>query len=302
MKRFVLFALALASILVAQQYENFKAPKGAAGKWVAPNKPIYRLAELQKKHGGHADWKEVIVDDEMLHAEYISSAPGAAVSKRFHPDTRAWWVVMDGDIRFEIENQQPFVAHKGSIVQVPKQTMFAMKTEGDKPALRFEVNVTGATTLYPENAETPKTPKFDFVTIKMTRQPAPYGEGNKPIVTFDELAANPKYTRGLYVKSVVTDDRANSSFIYGLEKNLPPENPDSRGHYHSSCAEFWVIMAGEIQYDIETQQRFVAQLGDVVYVPPYTYHAPRFHGSAPACRLAMNGYVGIAHLWDIGKH
>ena len=61
-------------------------------------------------------------------------------------------------------------------------------------------------------------------------------------------------------------------------------------------------MAGQIQYDIETQKRFVADVGDVVYVPPYTYHAPRFHGDAPSCRLAMNGYVGIAHLWDVGRH
>ena len=177
MKRCLFGALAVISILAAQEYQNYKAPKGAAGKWVAPNKPIHRIAELQKKHAGHADWSEVIVDDEMLHAEYISSAPGASVSKRFHPDTRAWWVVMDGDIRFEIENQQPFVAHKGSIVQVPKQTMFSFETTGDKPSLRFEVNVTGATTLYPDSAEPPKTPKFDFVTIKMTRVPAALRRG-----------------------------------------------------------------------------------------------------------------------------
>ena len=297
-----LFALAFGCAALAQQYENYKAPKGAAGKWVEPNRPITRLADLKKKHAGHADWGEVVVNDEMLHAEYISSAPGSSVSKRFHPDTRAWWVIMEGQVRFEIEGQQPFVAGKGSIVQVPRQTMFAMQTAGDAPALRFEVNIAGATTLYPSDAEPPRTPRFDFVTIRMTRQPASYGADNKPMITFDDLARNPRYTNGLYVKSVVTDDRANSSFIYGLEKNLPPENPNSRGHYHPSCAEFWVIMSGEIQYDIETQSRFVAGLGDVVYVPPYTYHAPRFHGAAPACRLAMNGYVGIAHLWDVGRH
>ena len=130
---------------------------------------------------------------------------------------------------------------------------------------------------------------------------SPYGEANKPIVTFDELAQNPVYTSGLYVKPVVTDDRAHSTFIYGLEKNLPPPNPANRGHYHPSSSEFWVIMAGQIQYAIENQDTFVAEVGDVVYVPTFTYHAPRFHGAAPACRLAMNGYPGIAHLWDTGS-
>ena len=225
----------LVSTLAAQQYETYKAPKRTgAGKYVAPHKPVTRLAALKSKHAGHPAWREIIVDDDALHAEYISSAPGESLSKRFHPDTRAWWVVMDGDIRFEFEGQQAFVAHKGSIVQVPKQTMFTLQTTGDKPSLRFEVNIANAATLFPNDAEPPKMTGFDFVPIRLQRQPAPYGEANKPMVTFDELAQNPVYTGGLYVKPVVTDDRAHSTFIYGLEKNLPPPNPANRGHYHTS--------------------------------------------------------------------
>jgi quercetin dioxygenase-like cupin family protein len=34
---------------------------------------------------------------------------------------------MDGQIRFEIENQEPFVATKGSMVQVPMQTIYSME-------------------------------------------------------------------------------------------------------------------------------------------------------------------------------
>jgi quercetin dioxygenase-like cupin family protein len=294
----------LVSAVTAQQYETYKAPKPAkAGRWVAPNKPVTRLADLKAKHAGHADWTVPIVRDELLEADYISSAPGSSVSKRFHPDTRAWWVVMEGAIRFDIEGRQPFVAHAGSIVQVPKQTMFAFATAGDKPAVRFEVNIAGATTLYPKDAEPARMTGYDFVPIRLLRQPGPYGEGNKPVVTFDELAANPKYVNGLHLKPVIMDDRANSTFIYGYEKNLPPENPKNRGHYHTSSSEFWVIMAGQLKYTIETQDPFIVNIGDVVYVPPFTYHAPRFHGDAPACRLAMNGYPGIAHLWDdMGTH
>jgi hypothetical protein len=40
----------------------------------------------------------------------------------------------------------------------------------------------------------------------------------------------------------------------------------------------------------------IASEGDVVYVPKYTFHAPRFYGEGPSCRLAMNGYPNIAHL------
>jgi len=42
----------------------------------------------------------------------------------------------------------------------------------------------------------------------------------------------------------------------------------------------------------------IAKEGDVVYVPPFRFHAPRFQGEAQSCRLAMNGYTNIAHLFD----
>jgi quercetin dioxygenase-like cupin family protein len=282
--------------------DQYLAPKSVhPGKYVAPQKPIYRIQELKAKHAGHADWRQTIIDDDLLHAEYISAAPGNGLSKRFHPDNRAWWVVMEGEIQFEIEGQETFVARRGSIVQVPKQTMFALKTIGDKPSLRYEVNVAKSETLYPKGESPAKIPGFDFTVIRLARQPAPYGNGNVAHVTFDELARNPTYTRGLYLKNVINDDRASSGFIYGYEKNLPPLAKGDRGHYHTSGAESWIILAGQIKYTIEGQEPFIAEVGDVVYVPPFTYHSPRFYGDAPACRLSMNGYVGIAHLWDVPK-
>ena len=92
-----------------------------------------------------------------------------------------------------------------------------------------------------------------------------------------------------------------ANIIYGYEKNLPPLNPKDRGHYHANCAEFWLIMAGQIRYPIEGQELIIADEGDVVYVPMYTFHAPRFYGPGPSCRLAMNGFTNIAHLYDAVK-
>src|ERR1700730_91233 len=107
-------------------------------RYLPPHKPVTRLAELKKAHSGEANWNQVIVNDDHLHGEYIQSAPGTKVSRRFHPDTRALWVVMEGQIRVEIEGQQPFVATKGSLVQVPMQTIYSMETVGNQPALRYE--------------------------------------------------------------------------------------------------------------------------------------------------------------------
>ena len=80
--------------------------------------------------------------------------------------------------------------------------------------------------------------------------------------------------------------------IYGSEKNLPPLDPKDKGHFHPESAEMWLVFAGQIRYAFEGQQPFVASEGDIVYVPAGTWHATRFTGADPACRLSITEYVG----------
>jgi mannose-6-phosphate isomerase-like protein (cupin superfamily) len=293
------FLIATAGILVAQPGEIVLAPKPPKPPaYTAPHKPHTKLAGLKQKNAGKSGWRELVVDDDYLRAEYISLAEGGRTLRAFHPDTRAWWVVLDGEIRFDIEGQPPFVAKKGYIVQAPMQTMFTMETVGDKPSLRLEVNIAGAKTLYPRDVEPPKLPGFDFIPVRFPRRPGPWDRGNKVYRTFEELAENNEKRGAPMTQRVVEDDRGVANFIYGYESKLPPLNPNDKGHYHPECAEFWLIMAGQIRYPIEGQGVIIAEEGDLVYVPKFTFHAPRFHGAGASCRLAMNGYPNITHLYE----
>ena len=272
-------------------------------KYQPPHKPLTRIADLKKKHAGHADWRETIVDDPLLHGEYISLAPGGKVSRRFHPDTRTWWIVTEGQMKVEIEGQDSFRAGKGTMVQVPMQTIYSMETVGDQPALRFQVDIANAKTLYPADVQPPEMKGFNWIQVKLNRKPGPYERGNKPVVRLDDLVKDfAAKNQPNFNYQLVNDDRGLANVIYGYEKNLPPLNPKDRGHYHPESSEFWLIMAGQIRYPIEGQGVVIADDGDVVYVPIYTFHAPRFHGPGPSCRLAMNGYPNIAHLREAEPH
>lgn len=302
---FLLALGALATVVCAQRRsaeEPSWAPKPVQPtKYVSPNKPHTKLAELKAKHKGEKNWREPVVDDDHLHGEYIWSAPGAKVSRRFHPDTREWWVVMDGKIRFEIEGQEPFVASKGSMVQAPMQTIYSMETVGDQPSLRFEVNIAKAKTFYPKDVEPPQLPGFTWLSIVMNRKPGPYDRGNVPHINLNDIATRPENAGKNFLHRFVNDDRAVANVIYGWESKLPPYNPKDRGHYHPECAEFWLIMAGQIRYPIENVGMVIADEGDVVYVPIFTFHAPRFYGEGASCRLAMNGYPNIAHVYESSR-
>jgi mannose-6-phosphate isomerase-like protein (cupin superfamily) len=276
----------------------FWAPKGPT-KYVAPHKPHTRLIELMAKHKGEKFWRQLIVDDEHLRSEYIYAPPGFKHPRALHPDTRAWWVVMDGEVRFEIETIEPFTARKGSMVQVPMQTQFAYEVVGQGPALIFETNIARARTLYLHQADAPRSPDFNWVGVRFpNREVGKWLHNNLPHVTFDEVAKKLESKTVKGTQRIVQDDRGAANFIYGYEKSLPPFNPKARGHYHPEGAEYWLIMAGQIRYPIEGVGDIVADVGDVVYVPKHTFHAPRWHGPGPSCRLAMNGFPYIAHLSD----
>src|SRR6185503_905488 len=130
-------ALGLAGLCFAQRGGDVVwAPKPKElTKYVAPHKPHTKLADLKAAHKGQSNWRQLIVNDEHLRSEYVQAAPGTKAPKQVHPDTRAWWVVMEGQVRFDIEGQQPVTASRGGMVQVPMQTFFSYEVTGDKPAL-----------------------------------------------------------------------------------------------------------------------------------------------------------------------
>jgi quercetin dioxygenase-like cupin family protein len=256
-------------------------------------KPWVKLADIKSKHKGQANWREVIVDDGRLTAEYVSAAPGTKLSRRFHPDTREWFAIVEGEVRVEIEGQEPFTAARGSLVNVPRQTIYSVETIGATPSLRFTLNVSGAKIVYPRDVEPPSpSPGTAWTEVRINRTPGRYDEFNQPHLNIHDAAAkNEKYSGGRFVR----DDKSEMLVIYGHEKNMPPLDPTDKGHFHAESAEMWLVFSGKIRYSFEGQQPFIASEGDVVYVPSNTWHATRFIGDN-ACRLSITEYVGNALL------
>ena len=258
-----------------------------------------KISDLKAKHKSEVNWRELVVDDGRLTGEYVAAAPGTKVAKRLHPDTREWFAVVDGDVRVEIEGQAPFTATRGSLVNIPRQTIYSLETIGDKPSLRFLVNVAHAKTLFPRDSQDPPPQAAPtgstWVPVTLNRTPGQYDQYNQPHLNIHEAAAtNEKYTGGRFVR----DDKSEVLVIYGHEKNLPPLDPNDKGHFHAESAEFWLVFTGQIRYAFEGQQPFVASEGDIVYVPASTWHATRYTGAEPACRLSITEYVGNALLLE----
>jgi mannose-6-phosphate isomerase-like protein (cupin superfamily) len=284
-----LVTLTPALILRAQQRGETLAwaPKPVkANSWIAPNKPHWKLPELLAAHKASASWKETVVSDELLQADYVQMAAGTKGPRQFRPDNRVWWIIQDGQVRFTIQGQEPFVASKGFLVQVPYRNVFSLEVVGDKPALFLEVNAANAQTLYPIDETPVPVPGMEFVKVRISGK-GNYDERNKPFLDFNALVAS-NGRAGAFV----VDDRAFANVIRGMPQN---DNPKDKGHFHEVSAEFWFVLEGQIEYKIEGLPTFLANQGDVVYVPKQTWHRAHHAGTGYSTRVAMNGYPDLLH-------
>jgi quercetin dioxygenase-like cupin family protein len=251
------------------------APKAEPPGWAGVHRPHTKLADVLARHANDASWAETVVDDESLFAQWVSMAPGEKTPRRMNGDTREWWVVQAGTLRFSVEGREPLVA-----------------TKGFEPALRFEVNVTHARKLYPLDERPEPVPGFDFVATRVTGGRGTLDAENRPFVDFADVLAGKERAGSFDV-----DDRSFANIILG---DYQRPRPGDRGHYHEEGSEFWLVMLGSIRYRIEGLPEFEAAPGDVVYVPRQTWHLASFGGSEGlrSCRLAMNGFPYQAHMFE----
>lgn len=273
---------------------NVWAPKPVApAPYKSPHKPRTTLEDIRSKIATPnklKTWKVPVVDDKHLKASWQQLAVGDATPSMRVLDHQTAFIVWEGEVEVSIQGQDPFVATKGYMIRVPFRRAFQLKNVGSVPSLFFEIFNANATIAYPADSATlPKSPAgTDWYLTQLrdmdslTRQPQP--------IFVDFLAAP---SAGAFV----SDDRMFVNRIRGQAGNCNMQSPTALGHYHADYAEFWFIMEGQIQYNIEGLDPFVSEAGDIVYVP-----AGRWHSAANYCpgfdtRIAINGYPYGSHNW-----
>ncbi len=287
--------------------------KGGAA-YVPPNKPHTRLADLKAKYKNQAAWRETVVKDGESQADYVSMAPGTKVTPRLHPATPSLFVVFEGEMRWQIENQEAFTAKRGSMVNIPSWTIFSYDVIGSVPAVFVEVNAIHFDTVHPATGAAPDALPGRVVTRTRfnERKPTPYVAPNKPHFNLhDSIKANPARPAGVQTRTEHLYANAN----YGFADPNDPANPNRSaapgrgagpapapaasprdfapnvpaGHLHPGSSEWWIVLVGQISAKFESGS-YIGQEGDILYAPPYLSHAMANHGPGGSCRIAIGWY------------
>jgi mannose-6-phosphate isomerase-like protein (cupin superfamily) len=265
------------------------APKPDLAPFVAPNKPLVRIADLQRRHAGDKSWNELVVRDATgLTGRYIQMAPGEKSKTQFYVDSSMFWFVQAGQMRVTIQGQEPFIATKGFVVQVPPRVQYAMEVVGDAPALRFEVTHTRAQPFYPAS-ETPTPVKgYTYEKVSLPSAPGTYGTA-KPFIDYQkEVIEGGGRSPGGYVRDGET--AANINRAAGA-----PTPPSTQwGHFHDGTSEFWFMLEGNAEFLIEGVPLVQAAQGDIVYAPAGRWHRSGHVGTI-ATRVSIHPIATAAN-------
>lgn len=292
-------ALALPAIAQPTIWYSWSPKPVPLTPWTAPNKPIWRLNEIMDAHKGKTDWTQPIVRDQDYAADYISLGKDGKTQPQFWADDRIFWYVASGQIRFHIAGQEPFVASKGWLVQVPFRNVYWMETVGDEPSVRLEVIRSNRTPLYPvadkaNPGPAPTAKNKTYIVASYRTPPDSYTEQNKPYLDFwGDFVKRPP-TPGDH--AFVADTTNFMNVIRGHGMPTPPDS--NKGHFHIDFSEFWVIAEGTVDYKMEGKPVFTANVGDVVYAPQGRWHRASWAGTGMSTRIAINPRPAGMHNFD----
>jgi len=290
--------------------EQWYVNKTKGGVYKAPMRPLWRKADLLKMHAGQNNWSQQIVLDPEDDATYNSGAPGAKIGTRMHPDTDTLFVVIQGDMTFNVEGQQPVHATRGSLVNIMHTTLYSYEVTGSQNALWVQISPTNYKTVYPVSGPSPKpSAGGTIVKVAFAHHPGEYPPGNR--LHYNTFTDGIDKCEGGGTKVIEDHIFANPiiSYVNAADNKCPaggrgaartgrgatstaPFNPASTfGHMHPGPAEWWIVQAGGISGKFENTGEFHAVEGDVLYAAPMSWHQMGVEGpSGPSIRLALGGY------------
>lgn len=263
----------------------------------APNRPHWKLADIMARHKGQKDWLHPIVRNRDLEADWHQMAAGGKTDPLMYPDNATALIVWGGQLRVSIKGQEPFVAVKGGQVHIPFRLPFTLESVGPEPALWLEVHGAGDLPLYP-TATMPQKPKdapgFTYVKAALMGGDGAYRPEDRPYLDYYKDVVNGGQRAGAFIAG----DHLFVNNIRGPGTPTPPAS--NLGHFHFGYDEFWFVMEGRIDYQIEGVPFFTAEPGDVVTAAQGRWHRASFGGTpgVMATRVAINPFPRGLHSFE----
>jgi mannose-6-phosphate isomerase-like protein (cupin superfamily) len=266
--------------------------------YVAPNKPWWKLADVLAMHRKEKSWSQPIVRNKDIVADWHQIAAGQATQELAYSDNRTGIIVWSGEVKVSLAGQEPFVARKGFEIDIPFRVPFTLQVIGDTPALYFEIHAASDLPLYPVTSTTSR-PKpvngFMYEERLASGGPGGFDAANKPYLDYYKDVVGGGARAGAFIA-------AQHMFVNNIRGRATVTPPASNlGHYHVGYDEFWFVMEGNVDLQVEGVPVFTASAGDVISAAQGRWHRASFGGPVGqmGTRVAVNPYSSGMHGYTV---
>lgn len=236
------------------------------------NRLVTRVEHVHESKGS-APWSERLIDDGRNNVTLIASGPGHSNDAHVHPDFNEWWLVMNGELEWEVGDYPSIQAGVGDIVMSPAGTRHSITTVSDNTSLRLAVSKYGSNhnvkrdrgsiTPFPPQTSPPNLVHTRLNDVVSSHGPAPWSQ------------------------EIVLDIN-NRAHIVAAPIGQAPEE-----HTHLDGDQWFAVLRGELDWDVAGQQTVRARPGDLLYVAAGTAHKLTPRGSEDTLRLSCTASQGF---------
>lgn len=102
------------------------------------NRIFNRLEDI-KKEMGEPSWSVRLIYTDMMSAVMICQKPGESNRTHYHANEDEWWVIMEGELEWDVDGYGTYRAKKDDIVFVPRKVIHNIRVVGDQPSIRLAI-------------------------------------------------------------------------------------------------------------------------------------------------------------------
>ena len=227
-----------------------------------------RLAEVMSRHG-EPPWAEQLLADGRNLAVLICNEPGQTNDAHVHPDFNEWWIVMKGELDWEIGDYAPIHAKKGDVVFCPAGMRHHIRTVGTESSLRLGITK-------------PDSNHDDKGGRGTEAVPLPDQKLPPNLLHTDAEAILAHFGEPPWSEPIISDERNLGNLIChgpGMTNNA---------HWHPDFEEWWAILRGELTWEVGSERPLIhAKDGDIVFVPKGMRHHISTVGTDISWRFAV---------------
>ena len=134
-------------ILTKEGFEHIDLGSGESQEFT-------ELNNLMKENSKYKSWAKRVIDTSnsgyFQIATYVcQSDKGTGCRKHYHPDTDEWWVVIKGQLEFEIgDNEEKFIGEPGDVIFCKKGVPHKVSVISNQPCIRLSIAVDNQETIH----------------------------------------------------------------------------------------------------------------------------------------------------------